>query len=282
MMDADDLALQERPHAFDPIRVDRVVADILASRVVDRVVVVVLPQPREGAIFVRHDGRALGDVGAHLALNGAGLLVGNVDRAKLAVALLDAEQDFLASAALRTALAVHGVLVLLFAANERRVSLDRPLQRRVERLRAGRVTKAMQHEPRRLLRDLQILGERGAGDALRVVRDEPDRHKPLAEWQLGILKDRADLDREARLAVAALEGLAIREVIDAVALAVGAKLAVAPADRAQMVNAGLLVRERRHQVKQAVDARDHVRPLYGAVIPHSAGWVKQVYRSQKN
>ena len=94
-----------------------------------------------------------------------------------------------------------------------------------------------------------------------MVRDEPDGHEPLAERQLRVLEDRADLHREPRLALLALEGLAVAEMIDAIAAAVRAELAVAPADCAEMVNACLFVREGVHEIEQAIEVLHHGRTL---------------------
>src|SRR5271163_1993854 len=99
----------------------------------------------------------------------------------------------------------------------------------------------MKDKPRRLLCDFQVLGEGDAGNPLRMVRDHPNCHKPLTQRQLSILEDRADLDRKALTTSAALERLAVGEMIDAAIAAIGAELAIAPTDRPQMVDTGLLV-----------------------------------------
>lgn len=117
----------------------------------------------------------------------------------------------------------------------------------------------MEDEPRRLLRDLEVLRERRGGNALRMVRNQPNRHEPLAEWQLGVFEDRPDFDRKPLAALAALERAAVGEVIDLVPMAMGAELTIGPTDFAQMVNARLLVREGVHQVEQAVEIGLHGR-----------------------
>ena len=97
--------------------------------------------------------------------------------------------------------------------------------------------------------------------ALGVARHHPDRHEPLAERQLRVLEDRADLDGEPLAAVAALVGALIREVVNLGAAAVGAERAVLPADGPEMVDAYLLVREGFHHLHQAVELLDHGRTL---------------------
>ena len=47
-----------------------------------------------------------------------------------------------------------------------------------------------------------------------------------------------------------------------IAAAMGAKLAVAPADCAKMINASLFVREGVHQVKKAIEILNHVLVSY--------------------
>lgn len=282
MVNADDLALEKRPHAFDPVRVNEAAeTNILAFGVVHRQVRVVAIEANEGAVFVGQERGAALHVLADVALQRLRLGVRDMRRAKLAIAFDHAEHDGLVGTALRTRRLLVGVLVLLLAADERRIGFNLAFQRRIERIGARRVAQAMQDEPRRLLSDFQVFGERGRGDALGVVRDEPDRHEPLAQRQFRILEDRPDFDRKALAALAALERLAVAEMVDAVAGAIGAKLAVAPADRTQMIDAGLFVREGVHQVKKGVEIEHVCRPLL-TTVPQLLGWVKLVYRFLSN
>ena len=118
----------------------------------------------------------------------------------------------------------------------------------------------MKHEPRGLLRHLQVLCECGRRDALRVVRDEPDRHEPLAQRQLGIFEDRSNLNRKSLAAFCALKRPLVRKMKYPSASAVRAKLAITPPDRAEMVDASLFVGERIHQFEQAVERFKHSEP----------------------
>lgn len=88
----------------------------------------------------------------------------------------------------------------------------------------------MQHEPSRFLGNLQVFCELRRCNALFVGRDQPDSGKPLAQRQLGILENRADLDRKPLAAVMAFVGFLVREVHDALRGTVWAIGAVAPAD----------------------------------------------------
>ncbi len=101
----------------------------------------------------------------------------------------------------------------------------------------------MKNEPGALLRDLEVAGQRGAGDPLLMRGHKPDRREPLAERKLRALENGANLDRKALLAIGALVGALVAEVHDALAVAVWAEGAVLPADCGQVVNGRLLVRE---------------------------------------
>lgn len=119
------------------------------------------------------------------------------------------------------------------------------------------MTKAMGDEPRALLRDPQILRQLGAGDALLVGRDKPDRQHPSAERQFAILKDGADTDGKPLAAVAALVRFAVGEMIDFGRLAMRTERAVFPPDAGEMVNRRLFVGDGLHHLEQAVESRRH-------------------------
>jgi hypothetical protein len=178
-------------------------------------------------------------------------------RAKLALTLNNAEHNGLTGAPLLAALAILGVLVLFLAADERRIGLAIAFKRRIERLRTGRMTKAMQHMPRALLRDFQVLRERDRSNPLRMICDKPNGHKPFTERQFRVVKNGADFDRKPLATVPTFERLAIGKVINAIAPAMGAKFTIAPADCPKMINASLFIREGFHQVKEAIEILDH-------------------------
>lgn len=65
MVNADDLAFQERPNAFDAVRMDEAAkADIFAFGVIDGQVVIVAVEADERTVFIRQDCRAFGDIAA--------------------------------------------------------------------------------------------------------------------------------------------------------------------------------------------------------------------------
>lgn len=278
----DDLALEQRPNALDPVGVQHVMPDILARAVVDAVVVVIALKADERAMLVSHDSGASLDVIPNDGLDGFGAQARCDACPKFAVALKHAQNGDLALAALLAASALPRVLVLLLAADEGFVGLDHAFERTVERLRFDRVAQAVGHEPSGFLRHAKVFSELRAGDALLVRSDKPDREHPRTQRDFAVLKDRADLDGEPLATVAALVSAVVREVIDAGRFAVRAKRAVLPADRPEMVDCGLLVGDCGHHLKDGVEL------LHGGFLRHAillAGspiWVKHVYKSLKN
>src|SRR4051794_6591141 len=161
-----------------------------------------------------------------------------------------------------------GVLVFLLAAHKGLVCLDLPPERRIERFSLGGMPESVQHEPCGFLRDRDISCELRAGNTLLMRRDQVDRHEPLVQPDLGILEDRANLDRKPLPAVAAFMRPVIGKMVDFDRTAVRAERAVAPADRAEMINAGLLVREGRDHLVQAGELLDRNRPsIAGTTYP---------------
>lgn len=90
-------------------------------------------------------------------------------------------------------------------------------------------------------------------------RDQVDRHEPLVQPDLGILEDGPDLDRKPLAAVAALMRPVVGEVIDMGRSAMRAERAITPADRAEMIDAALLVRQSRDHLVKAGKLLDHSR-----------------------
>ena len=120
-------------------------------------------------MFIGHQSRARLHMLTNDLLDGSLRDVGDGTGTRFATAFKQTHDDHLARATLRSALAVAGVLILLFAANVSFVSLNLTVERAIEGLGAGRVTKPLGHKPRRLLRYANILGELSAGDTLLVT-----------------------------------------------------------------------------------------------------------------
>jgi hypothetical protein len=145
------------------------------------------------------------------------------------------------------------------------IDLDNAVERLVEGFNLRGVPEPMQHEPCGLLRDAEIAGQLRASDAFFVAGDQPNRDEPLPQAEFRILENRTNLDRKALSAGFALVSAAIREIVDLRAAAVWAERPVRPADRAEMLNARLLVRERCGQLGKGVECLQHARlqPLGG-------------------
>ena len=95
-------------------------------------------------------------------------------------------------------------------------------QGRVKRFSGGRMPQSVHDKPSGLLRSLEVFGESGGGNPLRLIGHQPNRHKPFAERELRVLENRTNLHRKPLPTIAALEGLEVRKVIDATAPAIGA------------------------------------------------------------
>jgi hypothetical protein len=259
VVDAEHLPFEVRPRAFQPVDVAEVVADILAETVIDGVVIEATFQPNVARELIAHDVGAGLYVFNDLALNGLGGQIVNLHRPYLAATFKHAEYSRFADAASPGVPPLPFVLIPLFAADESFVDLDLTSERLVERFRLGGLAQPMCHEPRGLLCHSDITGELRAGDALLVTGDQPDCDEPLFQRQLRVLEDRSDLDGEPLPAVAALVSLIVREMVDSGSAAVRAERTIGPADRAEMPDAGLLVRESGGQFLKGIEVLQHAR-----------------------
>ncbi len=200
-----EAALEEGPEVLHAVRVD-VVADVLDG-VVHELVLVVLGQAAVAAVGVRVEGRAgrnvLADLGVKDGLRG-GVDDSGADLAALVLgaALQDAHDDRLAGAAraLDLLLALVRVHVLRQPADVGLVGLDLAVDLHALRLeqRAGLhgEADAVEHEPRRLLRDPDGAVDLVGGHAVLAVGDHPDRDEPLVQAERAVLEDRPDLGGE--------------------------------------------------------------------------------------
>jgi hypothetical protein len=114
----------------------------------------------------------------------------------------------------------------------------------------------------------------------------PDRRKPRPQGQLGVLKDRADLDRKITPAGVALvlvgrdasRGHALDLALVGTA-AQRAEQALAEPDRRQVIDSRLFGRKRREKLRKGFEGLDHGSAPDRAFMPQSFGWVKHVYKS---
>lgn len=152
-------------------------------------------------------------VGLKLCADRLGCGVGHDLSPQLSVARHDAHDSNLVRAALAVGSALVSVLVLFLAAHVGFVCLNHSFKRAIEGRRARRMTQAVENDPCRLLRDLDVLGELRGCDAFGVTRHHPNRYEPLAGRQLRILENRADVVGEPLAAVAALVDPIVGEVV---------------------------------------------------------------------
>jgi hypothetical protein len=118
----------------------------------------------------------------------------------------DFVDNALASASHRNPLVfVH---VLGFSTDVCLVNFDRA-RHLCERLRKHCFTNAVEHEPRRLLRDKKRPSQFVTRNTVLAIGDQPHGGEPLVETDRGILKDGTDLDRELLFATLAPPNTAV-------------------------------------------------------------------------
>ena len=121
----------------------------------------------------------------------------------------------------------------------------------------------MEHEPCGLLRDANILRQLARADALLVRGHQKDSHEPLAQPDLAILENRAVADRKLLQALEAL----MRVVLERLGLADYATVRayglvrIGPAKGAEVIDAGILVREGSGHVGEAFELGKYGRLL---------------------
>src|SRR6266404_3165463 len=258
MVDSEHLPLEVRPRALQPVDMAEVVADVFTEAVVDGVVVEPAFQADVARGLIAHDVGAGLNVLNHLPLYRLGAQIVHPHRADIAIAFHHAEHGGFSSYR-PCVLPLPFVFVALFAADEGFVDFDHPAERLVEGFGFRRLAEAMRHEPCGLLSDANIASKLSAGDTLLVTGDQPDSNEPLFQWQLCILENRSDLDREPLSAVAALVRFVVREVVDFRAAAVGTERPARPADRAEVPDAALLVWEGFGQSLKGLEVLQHAR-----------------------
>ncbi len=137
------------------------------------------------------------------------------------------------------------------------------------------MTQTVQHEPCGFLGYVNVLRELRAGNSFLVRRDEPNGRKPLAQRNFAVLENGADADRKPITALGTFPSLAVLEGVELVVAAVGTELAVPPADRLEIADCGLFVRDRLEQFVEALELGFHGSPLpsvsFGAYTTFWAG-----------
>jgi hypothetical protein len=268
MMDTVNLPFQQRPETFDRVGV-RVIPDVLTLSVVDDFMDILgIETAISGPLVSDQQLRLVRDMLANKALKGIAINAASGTSNNIAAALDSADDWRLSGTNTASSLSLASLAdmpVLRLAADECFVNLNDATERRVERFDLRGVAEPMEHEPRGLLRDTKIASELRAGDALLVTSDQPDSDEPLPQWQLGIFENSTDLDGETLPTVTALVSAIIREIVNFGAATVWAERTLRPTDRAEMPDAGLLVRERCGQFGKGIECLQHARlqPMQG-------------------
>src|SRR5581483_7526575 len=92
--------------------------------------------------------------------------------------------------------------MLVLTAHERLVRFDLTGERH-EGFGFHRETDAVEHEPRRFLRDAERASEFVRAGAVLGIREQPEGREPLSKRNRRVLKDRADLDAKLPFALLA-------------------------------------------------------------------------------
>lgn len=204
---AEDAALQKRKRALNRVGMN-VAVNVNAPAVIHGLVarlevrdrLLVCPK------FVGNDHvNVLAHVLADVAGESAGRNIFGVEEAQIAVALADADHDFLAALAapvdlLRAILRVH---ILRLAADERLVNLNRAVQHRAIRL-THRAADAVAEIPSRLVANAERALDLIRAHSLARLAEQIDGDEPLKKREMRVVEDRVSCDRKLIVAVRAV------------------------------------------------------------------------------
>jgi hypothetical protein len=205
VIDADQPTLKNRENAFHPIR-GHVITNIFARAMVDRSVFKTRTFDADiRASFVGVQYRT----GFNMLIDSGldRLFVGARNRhADSAATTLAHSEDSRFADRSASCLELLGLVLVLFdSADIGFINFDDALELR-QIIAAAGFPQPMQHEPSRLLRDPDFLGELHAGDALPGRHKQVHRVNPFVQGNVAALENRASAHREVFLAlVAAIE-----------------------------------------------------------------------------
>ena len=243
--------LQHRPERLNPVRVS-LPADVFGDGVTDRFMLP-LDAPVGRSVIGVDRGIFLG-VFLDEILQRLGIGLGNDLGADLVrVPVLHADDRRLtdrAPARARQFLPLGVAHVLPLAAHVGLVDLHRAVKGLFVAIFAPRLADAMQHEPRRALRDANIPMQLHAGDGLEGRDAQVDRDGPLAQRDVRPRHRRAGADGEVGAAALAPVGhrLGVRDFLRLGAAALRAVATIFPNDRLEPLCGGFLGREHVHQL----------------------------------
>src|SRR6266542_2092805 len=210
---ADNAALEDRPEAFDRLRMDRT-DDVLARRVVDDAVRVLGIKPSVADPLVgAQQANLLRHRAAHESLKNVAAHAVDNPRDDLALALDSADYGDLAraSAATSAPAALVPVPVLRLAADEGFIDLDDPHQL-AEVLVRQPGSDAMAHVPGgRIGAEAHVTMDLQRADPLFAGQQQVNDPEPLPQWLIRVFEDRTDDGREA--VVGSRRGARVAEVV---------------------------------------------------------------------
>lgn len=239
-MGAFDRPFDERPKAFNCIRVVAVARPFIL-RVIDRAVnVAALRQLLIGVPFVGADGRSSRYVLDQVRLNGGARHVGDNTGDDISTAFGHAENQRLAeSAATLTTLAVP--------ANHRFVGLNVARQRLVAVHNGKILADFVPHSPRRFVVHAQLTLQFLGGNSVTRRGEQVHRIEPLLERRMRAIERRSHHRVDVFAALACIGGHLRQLLVFACFPAARAFVIRAKASLEQMLKAGVVVREHLHE-----------------------------------
>jgi hypothetical protein len=279
VVDTNQAALQNCEHAFNPVRGD-IIADIFASAMIDRFVA---ERKSLDAVIsaglVRVEHRTRFDVFGYCRLDGCLVSLADRHRDDLTAALPHSEHCGLADRS-ASGLEFFGLVFVLFdPADIGFINFDDAFEFGQVIAAAG-FAKPMQHEPSRLLRDADLLGELHAGDALASGHKQVHRVNPLVEGNVAALEYRTSANREVFLALVAAVVTASTHRDPIAHAANRAPRSIRPKPPFKVSPRGFLVREHLEKLERRNGALGHglTPDLWAEYAPENRG--SQVYNSQ--
>src|SRR6202789_3991093 len=180
VIDAVVAALEDSPHALNAVCMRHAI-HVLLGTVVDRAAIVTL-DARIGQRCVGAEHGITFDMRDHFILNCVCIGAGDDDCLYVAAALAHAEDRGLTGSTSPAMELFAFVFVLFLAAQVRLIRFDDARQQAAAlRIIAARLTNALKHEPRGLLRDAEFLGNLHGRNALARGRNQVHRVQPLIQ-----------------------------------------------------------------------------------------------------
>src|SRR6185437_2395350 len=236
-------ALQDGPHAFNPVGVRHAIHILLGAVIHCAMPVAINAGVRRMSVSAEH--RIIFDIRRYMILNRACVSVRDDNSLYIAATFAHAEDGGFTDWATARAQFLALVLVIFLAAQVRFVRFDDARQHASAPITvAARFANALKHEPRTLLCDAEFLADLHRRNTLARRGNQVHRIEPLIERDMRALENRASTDSEVLLAREATEVADNRADLDTLNfVAVRARRRTLPTTR-------LKVRPRRHFVRK--------------------------------